>query len=409
MKRLLLLLIAVNIVVGDFIYSGARSNRFDPSLFSFYGNAKVADDHKSIIVSDSVASQKGAVWYKTPQDVTKGFQINFGIAIYGGDTIANGLSFVLNANPSLTSDTALGPIEADIAYDISNTVAIEIDTYYNAERHDVTVTHVGFQGCGPYSRNNGDHGGPCALLPRPVPIDSYVSFGYDFRPHLFNFVYDNMGKTFTAYLDGHQIFSTFADLTTLLNLIDGTSAYVGVTAATGQSLGRFDWLSMNFAEIANITEVIAPVYAGRRVLARGNNFKDSDGLSVYVNGYQALAKYVSENMISFELPGDIEVGANTIVASNDGVLHQYFPSSSFSVDELPDWAQPREEGSVPETVLIAVPVAIGGFAMFVGIGIAVFLRKSHNRARRHVPLEDVKQLRAEIDDDREDDVEDPTA
>jgi len=406
---LFLLSCFVYIAVADFIYSPTH-HTYDPSVLEYYGTARPSDDRRSVIVVDSRSNVEGSAWYEVPQDVTKGFEIEFSIAMYksGASPVGNGIAFVINANPSLVGSSGLGTSEIDIAYDIKNTVALEIDVTYNQERHDIQEIHAGFQSCGAYSLNSGDHRSICSLIPQPIPLNSIItSIDSTFQPQLFHCFYNHTRKSFTAYLDGHLLFSTYLDLASQLNLIGGTSAYLGFTSATGDFTGRFDWLTMNYAELTQITEIkpSAVLYPGQEVAALGFNFKNTPDLCVFINNVHVPAEYVSEVEMYFTVPEDMVLGDASVVVSNDGVFHSFFVGFHITVNELAsDEAPPASERHYTrqQIILICVPTVLGFAAMAAGIGIFFAVRRAERKIK-HVPLDEVKSDKAKlhVQDDEE--------
>lgn len=120
-------------------------------------------------LTSSVARQVGAAWYARPQNVEEGFTTTFRFRIAnpslrcgqmddaythcrsrGGD----GLAFVIQGQ----SPRALGAGGAGLGYTgIANSVAVEFDTFYNAELLEAGENHVAVHSRGWRHANNANH------------------------------------------------------------------------------------------------------------------------------------------------------------------------------------------------------------------------------------------------------------
>ena len=108
----------------------------------------------SLRLTPSVASQSGAVWYRRKENVYEGFDTTFRFEISNPSFVcdrlndvntrcrsrgADGLAFVLQD----VSPTALGLGGSGLGYEgIFNSLAIEVDTYFNYDQLDFYENHV---------------------------------------------------------------------------------------------------------------------------------------------------------------------------------------------------------------------------------------------------------------------------
>jgi hypothetical protein len=116
-----------------------------------------------------------------------------------------------------------------IGYDgIPNSLAVEFDTYYNAQYGDPTGPHIGIQSNGT-AANSPDHTSSAKLV---TPVEATFADG---NVHTATITYDGT-STISVYLDGSASPVVSATVTGGLNTflgLNGGSAYVGFTAATG--------------------------------------------------------------------------------------------------------------------------------------------------------------------------------
>ena len=203
----------------NFSFTGAQINGS--------GGAPVVDPATptQIAMTTSATSQVSSAWVPTKQGVGNGVTTEFQFQINNSNTgtFADGFAFVLQ-NSSLT---AIGGGGGLMGYEgIPNSLAIEFDTYQNG--WDPDNNHVAIQSNGT-GVNSSDHtkGAKIALAPN---VASRLSDG---NSHTVKITYD--GTTMTVFLDTNAVLSTTAalNLSTLLSLDAGGTAYVGFTAGTG--------------------------------------------------------------------------------------------------------------------------------------------------------------------------------
>lgn len=227
-------------------------------------------------------NQHGAAWYYLPQPLSTGFttafqfQISSTNACFSCSFPADGLALVIQNDPAGTGAlgytgngqnmaygnndvaTASGPGNA-----ITNSLAIELDTFQNSDYSDPNGNHIAVQSCGPNNAstltpNSADHNYACpdgnlaAIALQSLPAGLSLSDG---NPHTITVNYLPPGTCTTGcnnlvvYLDSTLILQTTLNLATQLNLTGNGSAYIGFTAATGGSVENNDILSWSFSSL----------------------------------------------------------------------------------------------------------------------------------------------------------------
>lgn len=163
---------------------------------------------------------------------TTSFQFQIAPPSTGPNSIGDGFAFVIqnaqNGNATLGT-TAYGMY---IGYaGIANSIAVEFDTYDNSQYQDPAAPHIAIQSLG-QNANSPDHT-PATGAVRAGPVIAGFADG---KTHTATITYDG-SSTLSVYLDGATtpIVSAPVNLSTLLNLSGGTSAYVGFTAASGSA------------------------------------------------------------------------------------------------------------------------------------------------------------------------------
>jgi hypothetical protein len=186
----------------------------------------------TVRLTPSTREVRGGIWYDTKQSVEQGFDTSFVFQITDqGNGGADGIAFVIQ-NDSPT------PLGFHTGYqDISNSLAVEFDTWDNTEWVDQGLNHISVQtnGTGP---NN----------PRPFAMLANAQVGpnmSDGNPHTAKIEY--IPGSLKIYVDNLTVpvLTLAVDLSTTLNLDNG-SAWVGLTAGTGASYENHDILSWSF-------------------------------------------------------------------------------------------------------------------------------------------------------------------
>jgi len=167
----------------------------------------------------------GSAWYTTQQPVAGGFSTTFhfqitqpqGINDDDGNNGGDGFAFVVQNS----SGTALGGFGGGIGYDgMTNSVAVEFDTFRNSGFGDPNGNHISIHtgGTAANSDNENHSLGIAASLPNMS----------DGNIHTAGILY--LPGTMTVSLDGSNVLTVPLDLSTKLNLNSG-NAWVGFTAA----------------------------------------------------------------------------------------------------------------------------------------------------------------------------------
>lgn len=209
-------------------------------------------------LTPNATSTSGSAWFSTQQSVAGTFSTTFTFQLSGASQgslgNADGFAFVIQ-NSALT---ALGPAGCGMGYGDSSTgcapavggipasLAVEFDTYQNAD--DPNNNHVAIQSCGanPNSIDNESGGVPAACnlaLNSNLPVTLA-----DGKIHTVVISYSGPSTTLLdVMIDGHDLFSggVTINLDTLLSLTSG-NAWVGFTAATGGGDDKQDILTWTF-------------------------------------------------------------------------------------------------------------------------------------------------------------------
>ena len=240
----------------------------------------------------AAGGQDASMWFSVPQDVADGFTAWFAFKLTPGVyswTTADGLAFVIQNSIGGQADAATGctgqgsgptalggAIGAGgcMGYDgIDNSLALEFDTYANS--WDPNNNHIALQNCGPGQVNSASHVGSCLVSvggPNNTLISTLVSTPQTSAAppatptnvtltdgNVHQVVVDYTNGVLSVYLDpafvpsthtpvagSVPVFSGTYNLATALNLINGTSAYVGFTAATGEFFEQQELMAWTF-------------------------------------------------------------------------------------------------------------------------------------------------------------------
>ena len=227
-------------------------------------------------------NQHGSAWFSLQQPLSTGFTTAFQFQIsstnscYGCVFPADGMALVIQNDPAGTGalgytgngenlsygnndvSTASGPGNA-----ITNSVAIELDTFQNTNYSDPNGNHIAVQSCGPNNAsvltpNSADHDYMCpngnlaALALQSLPSGMSLSDG---KVHTITVNYLPPGNctsgcnNLAVYLDSTLILQTTLNIATQLNLTGNGSAYLGFTAATGSLVQNNDIVSWSFSSL----------------------------------------------------------------------------------------------------------------------------------------------------------------
>jgi len=227
-------------------------------------------------------NQHGSAWFNLQQPLSTGFttafqfQISSTNACIGCAFPADGMALVIQNDPAATGalgytgdgqnmsygnndvSTASGPGNA-----ITNSLAIELDTFLNSNYSDPNGNHIAVQSCGPNNAstltpNSADHNYVCPdgnlakLALQTLPSGMSLSDG---NKHTITVNYLPPGNCASScnnlaiYLDSTLILQTTLNIATQLNLTGNGSAYIGFTAATGSLVENNDIVSWSFSAL----------------------------------------------------------------------------------------------------------------------------------------------------------------
>lgn len=236
------------------------------------GNAAAATNTggmKVLRLTPNLTDQAGSAWFTTLQPVAGTFSTTFTFQLAGfntGDGPADGIAFVIQ-NSSATAATALsalGPDGCSIGFGgnpncqgpgtgITNSLAVEFDTYQNAD--DPNNNHIAIQSC--LTAANSTDSGPCRIADNPNPKDgsSNPIILADGNPHTATISFTPSGTCTNAScpglihatLDNGDLFPGGISFDIgAIGLTSGGTAYVGFTAATGGGDNNQDIQSWTF-------------------------------------------------------------------------------------------------------------------------------------------------------------------
>ena len=215
----------------------------------------------------------GSAWYTTQQPVTGGFSTTFhfqitqpqGINDDDGNNGGDGFAFVVQNS----SGTALGGFGGGIGYDgMTNSLAVEFDTFRNAGFGDPNGNHISIHtgGTAANSDNENHSLGIAASLPNMS----------DGNIHTAGILY--LPGTMTVSLDGSDVLTVPLNLSTKLNLNAG-NAWVGFTAAFLAASENHDILNWSVSAVpepssfmlaaVGVLSLVACKYRRRTQLFRG--------------------------------------------------------------------------------------------------------------------------------------------
>jgi hypothetical protein len=260
-------------------------------------------------------NQHGSAWFNLQQPLSTGFttafqfQISSANSCYGCAFPADGMALVIQNDPAGTGalgysgdgqnmsygnndvSTASGPGNA-----ITNSLAIELDTFQNTNYSDPNGNHIAVQSCGPNNAstltpNSADHDYMCPngnlakLALQTLPSGMSLS---DANIHTITVNYLPPGtctsscNNFSVYLDSTLILQATVNIATQLNLTGNGSAYLGFTAATGSSVENNDIVSWSFSSLP-----LAPITINQPLQTTTTTFNYTPTLSAITDYSQS--------------------------------------------------------------------------------------------------------------------------
>jgi len=232
--------------------------------FANAGNSIVTNVNASIIggvlqLNPSLIDQHGSAWFSTPQSVSNGFTTTFTFQITNPPSPGDGLAFVIQNSPAgklAIGETVNGE---GISYaGITNSLAVEFDTFQNGNEGDPNNNHVAVQSCGT-AANSVNHSPLCTLGLNPLASGPTLADG-----HVHTVTISYIPPLLQVNLDSTDLFPggiTITNLATLLGL-GGGPAFVGFTGATGASFETNDILSWTFTPTTPVA-ITQPIPAGQ--------------------------------------------------------------------------------------------------------------------------------------------------
>ncbi|MGA3177833.1 MAG: L-type lectin-domain containing protein [Candidatus Acidiferrum sp.] len=264
--------------------------------------------------------QDGSAYYATPLSLSSAFTTQFTFQFTqvspNGVGSADGISFIIQNSPA--TDAALGFLGGGIGYGgddlnlfpnkgISNSLAIEIDTYRNA--WDPATPHIAAMSC-LTGYNSSHHGGKCANGTKAgsdptIAINTALSTNVlDGQPHKLIVKYQppcTGCQNLTVQLDGQPVLAVSFDLATL-GLDANDDAYIGFTAATGGGFENQDILSWSFTAqtiVAPVSSTAPTTFSFANTLSHTVDFSQAAGNNnlTYPNNDPATIQIQSTNTI----------------------------------------------------------------------------------------------------------------
>lgn len=260
-------------------------------------------------------NQHGGAWFAAQQPIANGFTTSFQFQITNANLCANcsfpadGLALVIQNDPAGTG--ALGYVldGQNISYGnndfsraqfpglaIVNSLAIELDTHQNTDFGDPDGNHIAVQSCGPnntstLSPNSADHnyicanGNPAKLGLASLPAGMSLT---DQQIHTITVNYLPPGNctsscnNLNVFFDSTLIVQATVNIATQLNLTNGTSAFIGLTAATGAAAQNANILSWTMSQWP-----LSPITIVQPVQTTVTNFNYTNNLNATVDYSQS--------------------------------------------------------------------------------------------------------------------------
>jgi hypothetical protein len=274
----------VNIGSGGFNSTNLCFNPSSPSAgCQVVGNGDAALSSGYLQLTTSTGNQFGSAWAVTPQTVVNGFTTTFVFQFTNPSSPpADGIAFVIQ-NSGLGAIGYTGGNGGAIGYGdddanaypntgIPSSLAIEFDSYLNG--WDPDADHVAVQSCG--TANNTSHHNQSCSVTGGSEVNSTLGITAagalaasgvtitDGNPHTVTIQYNPPGTPCNAsnpkdtdnlciYIDQQNVtppvpaLTVTVNLSALLNLGTGGTAYVGFTGATGGDWETQDILSWSFS------------------------------------------------------------------------------------------------------------------------------------------------------------------
>jgi hypothetical protein len=287
---------AFNIPPGGFTNSNVCANTTGPApgcqvLTNGSPNLPQVLPSGALRLNTADSNQHASAWFFTQQPLSTGFTTAFQFQVSntnhcnGCGFPADGIALVIQGDSAGTGAIGFTGDGQDIAYGnenipgatgpgaaIQNSLAIELDSFFNPSYGDPDGNHIAVQSCASsqalgLNSNSADHGYICPngvaakIALQSLPSGLSLSDG---NPHTItvNYLPPANGCTtdcnnLSIFFDSSLILQTTVDLTQYLELTStpsssgtpATGAYIGFTAATGALVENNDILSWSFSQL----------------------------------------------------------------------------------------------------------------------------------------------------------------
>ncbi len=224
-------------------------------MLGIIGNAYITND---VLRLTETFNDKSAVWYGKKVPVREGFETEFAFRVRNGNNNGypndfqpggDGFAFVIynGGNYEIGED---GPGKANGIKGLKNSIAVEFDLYMNDptgefDYNDPNGNHVAIQ-TGRQLANSAQHNVSNTLfITEDIPLIKsdgsqiyYVKIDYNVEPNSFRVFLDTNGS-FSEPIIALDDF----DISSIIELEDGSKAFIGFTASTSEVMQTHDILS----------------------------------------------------------------------------------------------------------------------------------------------------------------------
>ena len=225
---------------GSFVITPA----VDFTALALNGNATTVSGPMLRLSSNT--GQTSSAWLKNQRPANSSFSTSFSFQIthVGTDpSLGDGFAFVIQSDPAGSGSLVNTQMGGTLGYaGITNSIAIEFDTYQNMGFSDPPEPHIGIQS-NRSAANSPDHLGS-AKIGGPIVNNAFADGGV----HTATVTYDATNHVLSVFLDTTPgpIVTAPVDLSTFLGVGSGGNAVFGFTAATGTAEENSDILTWNW-------------------------------------------------------------------------------------------------------------------------------------------------------------------